>query len=372
MTQLIKAPDPEAILANARKLGISSEETARTVQDIKAINDSLSQITHSQYALVKDVYKDAEQIRVIYNDSNVKADKALNNLIASVSAIESVFSRIDQSIRLFDNIKQSTDSIHRVVLQTKILALNAAAEAARVGESGRGFKIVASELQELVNVCSQAAKEIDRVVDSTHAQVRAVVLDAKSHVADGRHSTTGVSEALQNLLIVFSGDTQEKGSPSVQAIVQAVANMEQLADKTMTMADNSKAATEKLNAEVELSNQALSDLIGTVTNKPIINLNPLEAFGRISEFRVIDVRRPDEFNDQLGHIANAKSFPIHEKIFSSRLNRLEKSHTYLFVCRSGGRSARAARIAQSLGFSSIFNLKGGMLAWNERRLPTVR
>ena len=372
MTTQFNTIDTDSILANARKLGMSSEETARAVQGIKAINDSLSEITHQQYAIVKDVFKDAEQIRKIYSNSDAKARNALNNLADSVTAIESVFTRIDQSIKLFDNIKQSTDAIYRVVMQTRILALNAAVEAARVGEVGRGFAVVASEMQELAKVCSQAAKDIDGVVDSTHNQIQSVVQEAKQHVGDGRCSTTGVSEALQNLLQVFSGtgsENAENETPSVQSIVQAVESMEQFADKTMTMADNSKSATENLNAEIESSNQALSDLIGAVTNKPIINLSPLEAIERLSDFRIIDVRRPDEFNDQLGHITTAKSFPIHEKTFGTRLSSLNKNYTYMFVCRSGGRSARAARIAQAMGFSNIYNLAGGMLAWNENRLP---
>ena len=79
---------------------------------------------------------------------------------------------------------------------------------------------------------------------------------------------------------------------------------------------------------------------------------------------IIDVRRPDEFNDELGHIDGAQLMCLQDN-FEFRVRQLDKEKKYLFVCRSGGRSARAARLAVAHGIQQVYNLEGGMLAWRK-------
>ena len=86
---------------------------------------------------------------------------------------------------------------------------------------------------------------------------------------------------------------------------------------------------------------------------------------------LIDVRRPDEFNGDLGHIEGAQFFTL-ETDLEGALQRLPKDKTYIFVCRSGGRSGRATEMAVAAGFKSVFNMEGGMLAWNAADYPVSR
>ena len=86
-----------------------------------------------------------------------------------------------------------------------------------------------------------------------------------------------------------------------------------------------------------------------------------------SEVVLIDVRQPDEFTGELSHIPGATLIPL--GTLPEKLSQLSKDKTIVFVCRSGGRSARAAALASENGFTSVYNLKGGMLRWNELHLP---
>jgi len=79
--------------------------------------------------------------------------------------------------------------------------------------------------------------------------------------------------------------------------------------------------------------------------------------------RIVDVRRPDEFNAELGHIKGA-AFCTLETDLEIVLPKLSRQETYVFVCRSGGRSAQATAFAKAQGFEKVFNMMGGMLAWN--------
>jgi rhodanese-related sulfurtransferase len=81
--------------------------------------------------------------------------------------------------------------------------------------------------------------------------------------------------------------------------------------------------------------------------------------------RLIDVRRADEFDGELGHLngATLKTLGADLENFLKSDN-LEKDVPTLFICRSGVRSVTATKLAMELGFKQVFNMEGGMLFWN--------
>lgn len=86
--------------------------------------------------------------------------------------------------------------------------------------------------------------------------------------------------------------------------------------------------------------------------------------------RMIDVREPHEFNDALGHVEGAELVPL--ATVATAAARWDKSAPLVMICRSSGRSGRAADLLASMGFKDVTNMVGGMLAWNENRLPVAR
>lgn len=126
----------------------------------------------------------------------------------------------------------------------------------------------------------------------------------------------------------------------------------------------------QVKSELEKLTKMTSDLIGDLTGLAIVDLDPEVVSTRISEFEIIDVRKESEFNDELSHIEGARLVTL-GKDLDDFMETADKAKTYLFVCRSGGRSSRAARQAQSFGIQNIFNLSGGMLEWNKHKLPTA-
>lgn len=95
----------------------------------------------------------------------------------------------------------------------------------------------------------------------------------------------------------------------------------------------------------------------------VFDISPAELLEKLSQVKVIDVRRPDEFVGELGHIAGAQLITL--DTLPSHLSSLSPDDTLVFVCRSGGRSGQATAFASENGFPSIFNLQGGMILWNE-------
>ena len=90
----------------------------------------------------------------------------------------------------------------------------------------------------------------------------------------------------------------------------------------------------------------------------------------LENYTLVDVRNPDEFNGELGHIIGASLITLGQEL-DNYLEKEAKDRKILFICRSGARSGRATLMARELGFNNVFNLEGGMIGWNERHFPVI-
>jgi hydroxyacylglutathione hydrolase len=104
------------------------------------------------------------------------------------------------------------------------------------------------------------------------------------------------------------------------------------------------------------------------TNNPMIptvrDITPEDLRSHKSKVKIIDVRRPDEWTGEFGHIPEAELMTL--DTLPARIDELPKDQTIVFVCRSGGRSAQATAFAMQNGITDTYNMKGGMIAWTEK------
>ena len=112
----------------------------------------------------------------------------------------------------------------------------------------------------------------------------------------------------------------------------------------------------------------------TAKNNPnfnhVFDVEPQEVFELKGQVKLVDVRRPDELTGELSHIEGVTHIVLDE--LGSRLSEIPKDETVIFVCRSGQRSASATDFAQSQGYKEVYNMLGGMIKWNELKLPIAR
>ena len=104
-------------------------------------------------------------------------------------------------------------------------------------------------------------------------------------------------------------------------------------------------------------------------------LSSAEVHARLHEQKppfILDVREQHEYTGELGHIVGSTLVPLRE--LAERAGELQshRSGPTIVVCRSGVRSTTAAAILEGLGFDQVYNLHGGMVDWNDRRLPIER
>lgn len=104
-----------------------------------------------------------------------------------------------------------------------------------------------------------------------------------------------------------------------------------------------------------------------------IKLLPAKAYAQAlhsaDQKQIIDVRTPEEF--QSGHIAAAKNINLYDQDFKAQLEKLNKQEPVFVYCKVGGRSAKAAKILNELGFVNIYDLDGGMMSWESNKLPVA-
>ena len=112
----------------------------------------------------------------------------------------------------------------------------------------------------------------------------------------------------------------------------------------------------EVKVSTELSAQQAKELIAQHRNDP--------------EFVILDVRTPAEY--QQGHIGGAVLLDYYSPRFNQSLDILDRSRTYLIYCRSGSRSGRTSQKLAALGFTKVYDLAGGVLAWNSRKYPLVK
>jgi glyoxylase-like metal-dependent hydrolase (beta-lactamase superfamily II)/rhodanese-related sulfurtransferase len=99
------------------------------------------------------------------------------------------------------------------------------------------------------------------------------------------------------------------------------------------------------------------------------DLSPARAKDWVERVLAVDVREAHERTGPLGHIAGTKLVPL--GVVTAVASEWDRTQPVLLICRSGGRSGRAAAALAAAGFESVYNLAGGMIAWNEAGLPVV-
>lgn len=85
---------------------------------------------------------------------------------------------------------------------------------------------------------------------------------------------------------------------------------------------------------------------------------------------VLDVRTKEEY--KAGHIPGSVLIDFNADDFEQQVGKLDKDKTYLVHCASGGRSARACKKMERMGFKNLYNLEGGMGAWEKAKKPVEK
>lgn len=108
----------------------------------------------------------------------------------------------------------------------------------------------------------------------------------------------------------------------------------------------------------------------TRTGANVPEVEPAFAHESVGAVRIVDVREKDEFVGPLGHIPGAELVPM--AAIENEAQKWDPQQPLVLVCRSGGRSGKAALALEAKGFKRVASMRGGMMLWNDQRLPVER
>ena len=122
---------------------------------------------------------------------------------------------------------------------------------------------------------------------------------------------------------------------------------------------------------------SLSLISGCISDSQILeDISPKETFEPIEKnegnenFVIIDVRTSEEFAG--GHIEGAILIDFNSENFIDEIGKLDRNLTYLIYCRAARRSSLALDDMKDLGFTKVYNMKGGIVRWEEEGFPVVK
>jgi methyl-accepting chemotaxis protein len=253
------------------QLSAGSEEMSRNALEESNRASQVAIASEEMTQTVMDMAKNAASIAVSSTEASEAAKKGGEMVNRTVKDIDAIALTAAESSRIVQTLGDRSKEIGNIIGvisdiadQTNLLALNAAIEAARAGEHGRGFAVVADEVRKLAEQTTTATKEIEQTIgsirkevekaisamDNTASKVKSgVALANESGTALG-HIVTGVT-GLQSMIQQIASATEEM-SATTDEIAKDIGHIANSAK------ENSSAAEQTTQSSVEMSNLAVN------------------------------------------------------------------------------------------------------------------
>jgi methyl-accepting chemotaxis protein len=234
----------------------ASDTIASSSSQIASGNQDLAHRTSEQAANLEETAASIEEISSLISQSAQRASDASELASQTKELALTGGSVVDAAVEAMRGIEKSSKQIEAIIsvideiaFQTNLLSLNAAVEAARVGEQGKGFAVVASEVRSLAGRSATAAKEIKNLVlDSVQKVEQGTELVNKSGV-ELRQIVDAVHK-VADMVSEISTSAQEE-AVGIEQINKAVVQMDQITQQNAALVEEASAASEAMSQQAE-------------------------------------------------------------------------------------------------------------------------
>nr|WP_313458819.1 methyl-accepting chemotaxis protein [Pseudomonas sp.] len=254
----------EQLAGSAQALSAVTEQTNREVGSQKEETEQVATAMQQMTATVHDVARNAEQAAQAAQAADDTVDAGQRVVRQSMQRIEQLASAAETASEGIDSLSAEIHTIGDVLAviksvaeQTNLLALNAAIEAARAGEQGRGFAVVADEVRALARRTRQSTDEIERLVASLRgnaeqsvAQIRGSAELVRLAVTDALHTESALGSIASAVSLIQQMNQQiaaaaEQQSSVAEEISRSVTQIRGSADQAaLAMQDNARSSIE--------------------------------------------------------------------------------------------------------------------------------
>ncbi|PRA26707.1 methyl-accepting chemotaxis protein [Pseudomonas poae] len=229
------------IASAAEELSAVTEQTSAGVNSQKIETDQVATAMHEMTATVQEVARNAEQASQAASDADGQAREGDKVVAEAIAQIERLAAEVARSTDAMTHLQQESnkigsvmDVIKAVAEQTNLLALNAAIEAARAGEAGRGFAVVADEVRGLAQRTQKSTEEIEGLV--------AGLQNGTQQVANVMNNSRSLTDS--------SVDLTRKAGLSLENITRTVSNIQSMNQQIAAAAEQQSAVAEEISRSI--------------------------------------------------------------------------------------------------------------------------
>ncbi len=253
------------IASAAEELSAVTEQTSAGVNSQKIETDQVATAMHEMTATVQEVARNAEQASRAASDADGEARAGDKVVAEAIAQIERLAEEVARSTDAMAHLQQESnkigsvmDVIKAVAEQTNLLALNAAIEAARAGEAGRGFAVVADEVRGLAQRTQKSTEEIEGLVAGLQngtQQVASVMNNSRSLTDSSVGLTRKAGVSLENITRTVSNiqsmnqqiaAAAEEQSAVAEEISRSIVNVRDVSEQTATASDETAKSSVEL------------------------------------------------------------------------------------------------------------------------------
>jgi len=256
------AQSTEQLNAASNGMMTITEETTIGVEKQRSEIEQVATAMNEMTATVQEVSRNASDAAEAAKNADQESGNGKQVVSETISTIGNLAGEVDNAADVINRLETDSESIGTVLdvikgiaEQTNLLALNAAIEAARAGEQGRGFAVVADEVRTLASRTQESTEEIQSMIERLQSGAR----DAVTVMEQGKSSAQS------------SVDQAGKAGHSLEVITQAVSTIHDMNTLIASAAEEQSAVAEEINKNVTNINMVAEDVT--------INVNKTSASG---------------------------------------------------------------------------------------------
>ena len=253
------------IASAAEELSAVTEQTSAGVNSQKVETDQVATAMNEMAATVQEVARNAEEASEAAVAADQQAREGDRVVGEAIAQIERLAGEVGNSTEAMGHLKRESnkigsvlDVIKSVAQQTNLLALNAAIEAARAGEAGRGFAVVADEVRSLAQRTQKSTEEIEELIvglQSGTQQVATIMDNSRSLTDSSVELTRRAGNALENITRTVSAiqamnqqiaTAAEQQSAVAEEINRSVLNVRDVSEQTAAASEETAASSTEL------------------------------------------------------------------------------------------------------------------------------
>ena len=218
----------QTLAQGASQQAASIEETSATTEEITSM--IRGNAAHS---------KTAAEVVAAVDQRVVEGNRTLDKMVHSMREISGSSDKIAKIIKVIDEI----------AFQTNILALNAAVEAARAGQAGMGFAVVAEEVRNLAQRSAQAAKDTAALIEDSISKSS----EGRKNLADVTQVMAGITESATRLKLLVDevNEGSQEQARGVEQISKAMVQVDQVTQSNAAGAEETASASEEMSAQAQ-------------------------------------------------------------------------------------------------------------------------